>query len=191
LSSLENDINLFPTEIAGYVTQGAKNVSLYWKLCAIPLIVIAVVTLRLFMNSEKILNYVYNENFSIIEFLISRIPYVAVSAVVLAVCYTLLHRLITEIIGINRRRQDLFKVSIIATDISYASQTDLELSESDRYNLRTQTKMELLKEHLKQHIGEEYVYNPKASIVHKISTVVASAIADDGKDEPRLATNAK
>ncbi len=182
LRSLENDINLFPTEIAGYVTQGSKNVSLYWKLCAIPLVVIAVVTFRLFMNSEKILNYVYQENFSIVEFLISRVPYVAVSTVILAVCYTLLHRLITEIIGINRRRQDLFKVSIIATDISYASQTGLELSDADRYNLRTQTKMELLKEHLKQHISEEYIYSPKSSLVHKVSTIVASAIADDEKE---------
>lgn len=183
LRSLESDINLFPTEIAGYVIQGAKNVKLYAWLCAIPLLVIVVVTVRLFLNSEKILNYVYNEHFSIFEFLVSRVPYVVVSAVVLAVCYTLLHRLITEIIGINRRRQDLFKVSIIATDVSYASQTDLGLSDDDRYNLRTQTKMELLKEHLKQHLGEEYVYNPKANIIHAISTKLANAISDDGKEE--------
>ncbi|OWV77238.1 hypothetical protein ATY76_04690 [Rhizobium sp. R339] len=183
LRSLENDINLFPTEIAGYVTQGAKNVSLYAWLCLAPLAVIIVVTVRLFMNSEKILSYSYDERFTIIDFLISRLPYVAVSTIVLAVCYTLLHRLITEIIGINRRRQDLFKVSIIATDVSYASQMGLNLSDEEQYNLRTQTKMDLLKEHLRRHIGEEYVYNPKSSVVHTLSTKIASTISDDTREE--------
>jgi len=185
LRSLENNINLFPTEIAGYVEHGAKNVNLYAIISLIPLLVIVIVTFRLFINSEKLLGYIYSPHFGILEFLISRLPYVLVSGLILAVSYTLLHRLITEIIGINRRRQDLFKVSIIATDISYASQDGMELSNEERYNLRTETKMELLKEHLRQHIGEEYVYKPKHNLIHKISTALSRNIADDDKaDEP-------
>jgi hypothetical protein len=183
LRTLQNNINLFPTEIAGYVTQGAKNVNLYAVLCCVPIAIIIAVTYRLFGNSERLLSYVYNPNFGIIEFLISRLPYVVVSAVILAVCYTLLHRLITEIIGINRRRQDLFKISIIATDVSNASQEGLSIPDEELYNLRTQTKMELLKEHLRRHISEEYVYDPKQSLIHRMSTVLSNNIADDGSSD--------
>lgn len=185
LRSLENDINLFPTEIAGYVSQGALNVKLYSWLCLIPSLVVIFVTIRLFLNSEKLLGLDNLAGMKIFDFIVSRLPYVIVSAVILAICYSVLHRLITEIIGINRRRQDLFKVSIIATDISYASQKNLDMPSEEIYNLRTQTKMELLKEHLRQHIREEFVYNPKSSIFHKLSNKIAGSIASDEEDSEK------
>ena len=184
LRGLQNDINLFPTEIAGYVSQGAANVKLYSWLCLIPLAIIVFVTWRLFQNAENILAYATFRDKQILEFLVSRAPYVVVSFAILAVCYTLLNRLISEIIGINRRRQDLFKVSIIATDVSNASQNSLELSDVDAYNLRTETKMELLKEHLRQHIGEEFVYNPKGNLFHKLSSLISKQVSDDGAVTP-------
>lgn len=183
LRSLEADINLFPTEISGYVKQGAASVKLYAWLCAVPVLVIVVVTVRLFNNSQQLLNYVHSQDFSIFEYLVARLPYVAVSAIILAVAYTVLHRLISEIIGINRKRQDLFKISIIATDVSNASQVDLNLNDHQIYDLRTQTKMELLKEHLRQHIGEDYKYSPKSSLFHKLSTKLASNISDEEVNE--------
>ncbi len=179
LRKLQNDINLFPTEISGYVTQGATNVRLYALLSIIPLFLIVLVTFRLFSNSEKILNYDAFAGRSIIEFLISRMPYVFVSFVILAICYTLLNRLISEVIGINRRRQDLFKISIIATEISYASQNGLEIGHEEAYNLRTETKMEMLKEHLRQHIGEDFTYNPKGNMFHKISKILSRHVGDE------------
>ncbi|MCR6499726.1 hypothetical protein MUO32_11820 [Shinella sp. CPCC 101442] len=182
LRSLVSDINLFPTEISGYVSQGARNVSVYAWLCAVPLIVIMFVTGRLFWNSEKLINLDFGDGFDVVDFIVSRSPYVIISAVVLAVCYTVLHRLITEIIGINRRRQDLFKVSIIATDVSNASQNNLDIPLEDVYNLRTQVKMELLKEHLRRHIGEDFVYNPKSSLFHKLTSKIAGQIASEEKD---------
>lgn len=183
LRNLQSDINLFPTEISGYVTQGATNVRLYAALSLIPFFLVIGVTWRLFSNSEKILNYDGFGGRSIIEFLISRMPYVFVSFVILAICYTLLNRLISEVIGINRRRQDLFKISIIATEVSYASQNGLEISHEEAYNLRTETKMEMLKEHLRQHIGEDFVYNPKGNFFHKISKFVSRHVDEEETDK--------
>lgn len=179
LLGLQNDINLFPTEISGYIKQGAKNVKLYAWLCVVPLGIIVFVTWRLFSNSEKILDYMVFADRPVIEFLLSRFPYVVVSFAILAVCYTLLNRLISEVIGINRRRQDLFKINIIATDVSYASQHGLDVSAEEAYNLRTETKMELMKEHLRQHIGDEFVYNPKGNLFHKLSQLVSRQIDDE------------
>lgn len=182
LRNLQNDINLFPTEISGYVSQGAKNVTIYAWICAIPILVIVVITLRLIYNSEKLLDFDISGDVNILNFLVSRLPYAVLSIAVLAICYTILNRLISEIIGINRRRQDLFKISIIATDVSYASQEGLGVSDEEAYNLRTQTKMELLKEHLRQHLGEEFVYNPRHHFLQRVASVFSRHV-DEERDE--------
>lgn len=182
LRSLVSDINLFPTEISGYVSQGARNVSVYVALCAVPLLIIMFVTGRLFWNSEKLINLEFANGFNVVDFIVSRSPYVIISAIILAVCYTVLQRLITEIIGINRRRQDLFKISIIATDVSNSSQNNLDIPLEDVYNLRTQVKMELLKENLRRHIGEDFVYNPKSNLFHRLTSKIAGQIASEEKD---------
>jgi hypothetical protein len=180
LRELQDNIHLFPTEIAGYIGQGTRNIRFYAALCAIPSLLIVIVTYKLFANSERMLSFfTSNGNIGIIDYLISRTPYVSVSAAVLAVCYTVLHRLISEIISINRRRQDLFKISIIATDVSYASQDGMNLTDEQRYNLRTQTKMEMLKEHLRLHLGKEYSYDPQIKYLEKLSAIPLKQPADN------------
>lgn len=170
LQELKANINLFPTELSGYVSQGTRNIRLYTALCVVPLGIISAVTNRLFTNAENLLDAIHNlGDLSIFEFLASRVPYVAVSAAVLGICYSLLRSLVSEIVAINRRRQELFKISIIATDVSYASQDGMDLSDEQRYDLRTQTKMELLKEHLKHSVGEDYIYAPGKVFMEKLS----------------------
>lgn len=169
LKRIKDEINLFPTEIAGYVSQGGRNIKLYSYLCIIPSLVILVVTYKLFHNSERLLSLSLSANATeVVTFLVSRSPYVAVSAAVLAVCYAALSVLIEEIVNINRKRQELFKISIIATDVSYASQHGLKLKEHEVYDLRTQTKMELLKEHLKMNLNEDFIYDPKKNFIERI-----------------------
>lgn len=173
LRDLTNNIHLFPTEIAGYVKQGTSNIKMYSWLSVIPIAIIAFVTFRLFVNSEKLLNfYLVNNSVNIYEFLVSRGPYVAISSAIVGACFTFARILIAEIININRRRQELFKISIIATDISYASQDGLNLDDEQRYELRTQTKMEMLKEHLRINMGSEYSYSPGSNYLQKIRSVV-------------------
>lgn len=169
LREIKANINLFPTELAGYVNQGTRNIRLYAGLCIAPIGIIIYVTYRLFSNSERLLDAFQTlGQVSIFDFLISRLPYVVVSATILGICYKTLKALITEIISINRRRQELFKVSIIASDVSYASQDGMDLTDDERYELRTQTKMELLKEHLRQNVGEDYIYSPGNAFMEKL-----------------------
>jgi hypothetical protein len=80
----------------------------------------------------------------------------------------MLHRLFSEIVTINRRKQELQKISIVATDVSFASFSDLGLNDEETYHLRTQSKMELLKQHLKQHLPEDYVYGGTTGPIHAI-----------------------
>jgi hypothetical protein len=177
LRTLENDINLFPTEIAGYVTQGSKNINTYLLIGAIPVAIIAVLTWRLIFNAEQLLDfYANNPQINIFEFLFSRLPYVIISISILGICYTFIHRLISEIIGINRRRQDLYKISIIATDISYASASGSIVDGESEYKLRTYIKMEMLKEHLRRHMGEGFTFEKKGGLLAMLSDISTTAI---------------
>lgn len=169
LAEIKANINLFPTDLNGYVRQGTRSVRLYAILCAVPLVLIVWVTLRLFGNSERLLDAIaLLKEISIFDFLLSRLPYVTVSLTVLGISVGVLRFLLSEIIEINRRRQELYKISIIAQDVSYASQDGLDLSVDDEYDLRTQTKMELLKEHLRQNVGDEYVYSPRRTFLEHL-----------------------
>lgn len=172
LKELKSEINLFPTEIAGYVGQGKKNITLYAWLSAVPMLIIAFVTYRLFQNAEKLLDFnISVSTYDVIKYLLSRSPYVAVSAAVLGICYSVIRGLFSEIVNINRRRQELFKISIIATDVSYASQYGMKLDDDKIYELKTQTKMELLKEHLKMNIGDDFVYSPRKAFSDRLKSV--------------------
>lgn len=172
LKELKNEINLFPTEIAGYVGQGKKNITLYAWLSLIPMIIISLVTYRLFQNSEILLDFDISESaYDVVKYLLSRSPYVFVSAAVLGICYSLIRGLFMEIVNINRKRQELFKISIIATDVSYASQDGMKLDDEKIYELKTQTKMELLKEHLKMDIGNEFIYSPRKMFSERLKSI--------------------
>lgn len=118
LKDIKDNINLFPMEIAGFVKQGSQHILQYILLSIIPMAIIVTVMLKLFENSENMLAFfTNNSNISVLEFLISRIPYVAISATIVGVCYSICEVLLTEIVSINRRRQELYKVSIIASDV--------------------------------------------------------------------------
>ncbi|MER9331628.1 hypothetical protein [Mesorhizobium sp. M0488] len=169
LAEIKANINLFPTDLNGYVRQGTRSIRLYAALCIVPLVLIVWVTLRLFGNSERLLDAIaLLKDISIFDFLLSRLPYVTVSLTVLGISVGVLRFLLSEIIEINRRRQELYKISIVAQDVSYASQDGLDLSVDDEYDLRTQTKMELLKEHLRQNVGDEYVYSPRRTFLEHL-----------------------
>jgi len=177
LRSLKNNIDLFPTEIAGYVGQGTSNIRLYFWVSFIPMAIVAAVSYRLFSNAEKLLSFDVSSSASnIATYLLSRAPYVVVSAAILGICYSLIKGLVSEIININRRRQELYKISIIATDVSYASQSDLDLDDEQRYDLRTQTKMEMLKEHLKMNIGDDFSYSPKSEYLRTLGSALKERV---------------
>lgn len=92
--------------------------------------------------------------------LISRTPYVILASSIIAACYGIVHSLISEIVRINRQKLGLNKISIIATDISKSSEIDLHsLDDEEIYEKRAQLKMQMLREHLKTDIPDDFKVN--------------------------------
>ncbi|SIS44527.1 hypothetical protein [Neptunomonas antarctica] len=159
LNSLENDINLFPTDIRGFVEQGASNIQRYLLLSFLPIAALFYVTWYLFDNAAFFSEIYTNLNLSqMFSLLISRLPFVLVSVAIISACYKITSIFVSEIMNINNQRLTLSKISIIAKDVHDSSTFDLNLSESQRYEFRTKLKMDLLKSHLKGDIADDYSY---------------------------------
>ncbi len=159
LKNLKNDINLFPSEIQGFVSQGGKNIARYTFLAAAPIAVLVYVTWHLFNNAADFAAiYKSADTSEIWGVFITRLPFVAISLGVIHACYKIAKIFIAEVININTQRLNLTKIAIIAKDVSEASSEDLDLSEDELYERRTKLKMDLLKSHLKGYIEDGYSY---------------------------------
>lgn len=166
LTNLKSDINLFPTEISGFVKQGAQNISRYTILSFLPIVIIFYVAWYLFFNaSDLAAAYYVGDIESIWGVLLSRLPFVAVSMAVIGACYKIAEIFISEVIRINRQRLSINKIAIIAKDVSESSANGLSFSDDELYEYRTRLKMDLLKSHLKAYLHDDYTYKsvPKKS----------------------------
>lgn len=166
LKALKENINLFPSEIGAFVAQGAKSISHYIYLSVLPILVILIVMVTLFMNAVDLtVLHKQETDISIWVVFITRLPFVFIAAAIVHACYKLAKIFISEILKINQQRLNLSKISIIATDVSKASGEGLDLTDDELYQLRTQLKMGLLREHLKEYLNDDYRYEiPKNPI---------------------------
>jgi hypothetical protein len=181
LTKLEDDINMFPSEIAGFVNEGENALRKYYWLAAIPMVVIILVTFSLFSSAVDLTTVLKaNENVDILTVMLTRLPYVTVSGMLIAACFQLIKYFVGQMVKINQQRLNLNKISIIANDVSIASSTGLDMNESEKYHARTKLKMELLKEHLKEEISQSYEYNDNQSISR---TVRGNDISESSNDD--------
>jgi len=164
LRKLKEDINLFPSEISGFVSQGARNILRYTVLAIIPLLLLAIYTWALFSGAAD-LTRIYAipdylpDDFDLLALILSRVPFALISIFVIHAAYKISKMFILEVIKINRQRLNLSKISIVAKDVSDASASGLGFSDDEIYELRTKLKMGLLKSHLSGYLDEDYDYD--------------------------------
>ncbi|RDE18968.1 hypothetical protein DV711_15275 [Motiliproteus coralliicola] len=164
LRTLKSNINLFPSELSDYAKEGGKSLNRYMLISVLPMLVIAFISIHLYFSAADLADYVKDNsgNVDLAEVIISRLPYVLLSFTILGACSSLIYRFISEAIRITEQKLNLSKVSIIAKDVSDASCSSLDFSDDEIYEKRVSLKMELLKEHLKTYIREDYHYKEKS-----------------------------
>lgn len=144
LKKLKDDINLFPTELTAFATQGNKTARHYGLLAVIPMLVIIGMATNLIWGADNLKDAAWGK------------PLSEVVAATIAACYGLAHFLLSEIVKINRQKLILSKLSIIATDVSKTAAIDFrELNEEELFEKRVEFKMILLRDHLKTHISDD------------------------------------
>lgn len=166
LKALKDDINMFPSEISGYVAQGADNIKKYSELALVPILILVLFVVVLFNNAAD-LSTVYKEleGVDLWTMLLSRVPFAIISVFIIHACYKITKMFIFEVIQISNRRLDLSKVSIVAKDVSDTSARDLDFSDDEIYELNTKLKMDMLKSHLKGYVADDYEYDIDITLV--------------------------
>lgn len=157
LKELNDQVNIFPSEISGFARQGRRDVILYSSLCLIPLSIISIVTFQLFQGAVNLTTIVTNEKqFNIAALIASRTPFVVTAIAIVSVCYYICRMLILECVRVNRQKLNLTKISVIAKDISYSVENGISISDDEKYERRIRLKMDLMRDHLREYISKDF-----------------------------------
>ena len=157
LKSLIANINLFPSELSDFVSQGARDVRLYFILAAVPIILIAAMFGILVDGAADLTTRITGEeSVNILAIIVSRAPFVIVSVTVITASYYLARMFILEMVRVNRQKLSLSKIGIIAKDISYSVEHELDLSDEEKYARRLRLKMDMLRDHLKDYLSKDF-----------------------------------
>lgn len=113
LRSLQNDINMFPTEISGFVSQAAQNAKSYWFLASVPIAIIVGVTGLLISNAANLTTLMdENDNARIMSILITRLPYVIIATAIIGAAYKLAAMFVWELCA-STNRSSIFLKSVL------------------------------------------------------------------------------
>ena len=159
LKDLEADIDLFPAEIKKFAERGSEHKSFYWKLAALPISVLVAMACLLLFDAHNLAPVLEeNDKGRVFSIFLTRLPYVIVATGIIGVMFTIAHGLISEIIRIDTQTRSLARLNIIASDVNFASEDGLSLTDEEKYHLRTGLKMDLFREHLKADVPTEFDY---------------------------------
>lgn len=158
LEKLKDEIGMFPSQISGFVAESGRNIKNYLLLSLPFLAVIIFVTWSLFWSAVDLTRMSKADGAEIWTVLLTRLPFVVIAVAILQVCGFVVGRFVFEIVQINKQRLNLSKLSIIAKEVASSSSTGLGLSKEEKFDLETHLKMELLREHMKQYVSENYSY---------------------------------
>ncbi|MCH2486276.1 MAG: hypothetical protein MK010_00825 [Erythrobacter sp.] len=157
LKALTANINLFPSELSDFVSQGSRDVKLYAGLAMIPIIVIAGMFGILIEGGVDLTTKITGEDeVNILAILVSRMPFVIVAVTVVTACYYLARMFILEMVRVNRQKLSLSKIGIIAKDISYSTENELGFDDDEKYSRRLRLKMDMLRDHLKDYLSKDF-----------------------------------
>lgn len=160
LQVLKSELRLFPSEISGFFKEGKRSIKTYLWM-GLPFLVVLIVILTLIFVNAVNLTQLYKEvdSTDIWTVFLTRIPFVLVAIALIEASGYVVGRLAFEVIRISRQRVEFAKLSIIAKDVSAAAATKVEgMTEQDVFEAETQLKMELLREHMKNYVGNEFEY---------------------------------
>lgn len=173
LKTLKDDVNMFPSEISGYVKQGSKSLRHYAILAMIPIAILVLFVWVLFSNAVDLTTiYQRREGIDLWTMFLSRIPFAVIAIFIITACYKIAKVFIVEFIRISNRRMDLTKVSIVAQDVSDASTQGLDFTDDEVYELNTKLKMDVLKSHLKGYVADDYEYDIDVTLWERFKKAV-------------------
>jgi len=177
-TKLIDDIRLFPSEISGLVEEGNRAINLYkWIIFVSMAIVVAIVT-HLIFGAWKFTSNEQMPPKDVFSTLLSRTPLVVIYFIVFKIFAFIIGRMAEEIVKISNQRINVTAISVIAKDVSTSSSANTDLTSDERYEKETFLKMELLREHMKHYVSENYRYK-QGDLGEKLRSIFSSKKSSD------------
>ncbi|APE28374.1 coiled-coil domain-containing protein [Aurantiacibacter gangjinensis] len=156
LKKLQDNINLFPSEISGFVEQASNDIRTYNLYYSGLVAIICILFIWILTGSYDLSEWVKeNPDRSVWPLLLAKLPLaIAVSALVTA-CYKIAKVFVAKILDINDKKLSLTQISIIAKDLSQSAEAGLQLSAEKSYAFRLRTKMAMLGDHINTFVKSE------------------------------------
>lgn len=156
LKKLKENINLFPSEISGFVTQAGNDIRTYIRFAAGLIVIISALFIWVLAGAFDLAEFVkQNPTVNIGPLLLAKLPLAIVVSAIVTACYKIARVFIEEMLRINRQKLSLTQVSIIAKDVSQSSEAGLGFSDTEIYGLRLRTKMAMLGDHIKTFVPSD------------------------------------
>lgn len=175
LRDLQSNIHLFPSELSDFSRQGAKDFRSFFWLSLLPCLLIATMFTLLVMGSADLTTKITGAKYVNLPALaISRAPYVAVACAIITASYYIAKMLVLEMVRISRQRLALTKISILAKDISTSIDSNLDMSEDERYTRRLTLKMDMMKNHLQEYLSSDFTPTLPRDIIPSLAVIGAA-----------------
>lgn len=165
LKKLESDKSLIAYDVQDYIKNANENIYSYKLLSLMPWAIIFIATMYILFGTDGLTTVLkVEQDAQIWTIFWTRIPFVLAVSSVIYVAYEVSNVFIRKIIEINQQKLDFQKLGIIAKDVSEVSSMGLELSDEEKFELRTKLKMDMLKSHLSKDLGKNFEINIKPHI---------------------------
>lgn len=186
LKKLENDTSLFAYDVQGYIKTANTHLWWYLGLSLIPWgLIVFITSIIVYGSSDLTLIFKLEEDAKLWTIFWSRMPFVIAVGTVVFVSYEVSNIFIRKIMEINQQKLDFQKLGILAKDVSESATQGLDLSDEEKFELRTKLKMEMLKSHLSKDLGKKFEIDIKPNILNKWlnrNNKVTNRINDDNKE---------
>lgn len=168
LKELENDTSLIAYDVQGYIKTANTHLLWYLGLSIIPWFLIVFMSYIIVCGGIDLIAVLKVEKDAQLWTIFwSRIPFVIAVGTVVFVAYEVSNVFIRKIMEINQQKLDFQKLGILAKDVSESASQGLDLSDEEKFELRTKLKMEMLKSHLSKDLGKKFEIDIKPNIWDK------------------------
>lgn len=153
LARLVNEKSLISDEFHDYIKEGKGQSKIYTGLMIAPFLVILLCIVLLYDGASDLLFGKYEDKQEIIAALLLRIPFATVLGATIYYSWTIANKFLSKIFQVQEERLVLAKLLVIAKDVVYSTADELDMPQSEKFEMRTRLKIEMLKAHLAHNIG--------------------------------------
>lgn len=145
IREMKKDINLTTLDMKGYSSESEKQLRYYFgfSLCAI--VFLAIVFFQMYYNAETFMRLIDTSSPKVDAWniLLSRLPLIAATTLVIGTLSALLFYLVNHIVSVNSDNMNMLKASILAEQITGTLPTE-DMNDDEIRNYKRDTKIELV-----------------------------------------------